>query len=60
MIFTQITGYHAYKKIFSNNNTQRKLNGDYNRYLVEFKTGEERKEAADGTLEAYKSAQVSE
>ena len=36
---------------------QSSSNGDYNRYLVDFKAGEERKEATDGTLEAYKSAQ---
>ena len=29
-----------------------------NRYLAEFKTGAERKEAAEATLLAYKSAQV--
>nr|ABK23139.1 unknown [Picea sitchensis]ACN40414.1 unknown [Picea sitchensis] len=34
-----------------------KMKGDYNRYLAEFKTGDEQKEAADGTLEAYKNAQ---
>ncbi|KAL8137449.1 hypothetical protein V2J09_003450 [Rumex salicifolius] len=31
--------------------------GDYHRYLAEFKTGAERKEAAENTLLAYKSAQ---
>ncbi|KAL8261479.1 hypothetical protein R6Q59_025528 [Mikania micrantha] len=31
--------------------------GDYHRYLAEFKTGDDRKQAADGTLNAYKSAQ---
>uniref|UniRef100_A0A0D6R790 14-3-3 domain-containing protein n=1 Tax=Araucaria cunninghamii TaxID=56994 RepID=A0A0D6R790_ARACU len=34
-----------------------KMKGDYYRYLAEFKTGEERKEVADHTLEAYKDAQ---
>ncbi|CAK9176230.1 unnamed protein product [Ilex paraguariensis] len=34
-----------------------KMNGDYHRYLAEFKTGTERKEAAENTLSAYKSAQ---
>ncbi|CAD5176361.1 14-3-3-like protein [Musa acuminata AAA Group] len=34
-----------------------KMNGDYHRYLAEFKTGAERKEAAESTLSAYKSAQ---
>ena len=29
-----------------------------NRYLAEFKTGAERKEAAENTLTAYKAAQV--
>ena len=32
--------------------------GDYHRYLAEFKTGTERKEAAEHTLLAYKAAQA--
>ncbi|XP_078444619.1 14-3-3-like protein [Wolffia australiana] len=34
-----------------------KMKGDYHRYLAEFQTDEDRKTAADYTLEAYKSAQ---
>ncbi|CAM8917736.1 unnamed protein product [Rhodiola kirilowii] len=34
-----------------------KMKGDYHRYLAEFKTGDERKEAAESTLATYKSAQ---
>ncbi|KAJ6843856.1 14-3-3-like protein [Iris pallida] len=34
-----------------------KMKGDYYRYLAEFHNGAERKEAADSTLVAYKSAQ---
>ncbi|MFS7973363.1 14-3-3-like protein [Helianthus anomalus] len=34
-----------------------KMKGDYYRYLAEFKTGADRKEAAESTLLAYKSAQ---
>lgn len=35
-----------------------KMKGDYYRYLAEFTTGSERKEAAENTLSAYKAAQV--
>ena len=35
-----------------------KMKGDYYRYLAEFKTEAKRKEAAENTLLAYKSAQV--
>ncbi|XP_076960478.1 14-3-3-like protein [Bidens hawaiensis] len=34
-----------------------KMKGDYYRYLAEFKTGSDRKEAAENTLNAYKAAQ---
>ncbi|KAI4375090.1 hypothetical protein MLD38_013000 [Melastoma candidum] len=34
-----------------------KMKGDYHRYLAEFKTASERKEAAESTLNAYKAAQ---
>jgi len=34
-----------------------KMKGDYHRYLAEFKTGAERKEAAESTMIAYKAAQ---
>lgn len=34
-----------------------KMKGDYHRYLAEFKTGVDRKEAAEGTMSAYKDAQ---
>ncbi|XP_039016801.1 14-3-3-like protein [Hibiscus syriacus] len=33
------------------------MKGDYHMYLVEFKTGDDRKAAAENTLTAYKSAQ---
>nr|UHO53142.1 general-regulating factor 2 [Zostera japonica] len=34
-----------------------KMKGDYNRYLAEFKVGDERALAADETMKAYKAAQ---
>ena len=33
--------------------------GDYHRYLAEFATGNDRKEAAENSLVAYKAAQTS-
>ena len=35
-----------------------KMKGDYHRYMAEFKSGEERKGAAEDTMVAYKAAQV--
>jgi hypothetical protein len=35
-----------------------KMKGDYHRYLAEFKVADDRKEAAEHTLLAYKAAQV--
>nr|GMD93965.1 14-3-3 protein 10 [Ipomoea batatas] len=35
-----------------------KMKGDYHRYLAEFKVGDERKEAADDTMNSYKAAQI--
>ncbi|KAK1301462.1 14-3-3-like protein GF14 kappa [Acorus calamus] len=34
-----------------------KMKGDYHRYIAEFKVGDERKQASDDTMEAYKAAQ---
>ncbi|KAL1812127.1 hypothetical protein DCAR_0624314 [Daucus carota subsp. sativus] len=34
-----------------------KMKGDYHRYMAEFKVADERKEAAENTLSAYKAAQ---
>ncbi|KAI3491180.1 hypothetical protein L1887_44425 [Cichorium endivia] len=34
-----------------------KMKGDYHRYLAEFKVGDERKEAAEQTMNSYKAAQ---
>ncbi|GAA0153287.1 scaffold/adaptor protein [Lithospermum erythrorhizon] len=34
-----------------------KMKGDYHRYLAEFKGGDERKQAAEDTMNAYKAAQ---
>ncbi|KAG8383589.1 hypothetical protein BUALT_Bualt04G0029500 [Buddleja alternifolia] len=37
-----------------------KMKGDYHRYMAEFKAGNERKEAAEDTMLAYKAAQAFE
>ncbi|KAF5192214.1 14-3-3 protein [Thalictrum thalictroides] len=37
-----------------------KMKGDYHRYLAEFKTGAERKEAAEDTMLSYKAAQLTD
>ncbi|PIA46489.1 hypothetical protein AQUCO_01500201v1 [Aquilegia coerulea] len=37
-----------------------KMKGDYHRYLAEFKTGAERKDAAEDTMLSYKAAQAFE
>ncbi|WOL08123.1 hypothetical protein Cni_G16875 [Canna indica] len=34
------------------------MRGDYNRYLAEFKTGFDRRDAAESTLNAYKSTRI--
>ncbi|KAL1817629.1 hypothetical protein DCAR_0522093 [Daucus carota subsp. sativus] len=34
-----------------------KMKGDYHRYMAEFKVGDERKEAAEDTMNSYKAAQ---
>ena len=35
-----------------------KMKGDYHRYMAEFKIGDERKAAAEDTMQSYKAAQV--